>query len=68
MSVSKWNYEPDKCEGYPCPGDCDSCIHSSGMKIVWQHKDDEPIEVTIDEFLETQIELCLLGMEKEETE
>lgn len=38
------------------------------MKIVWQHKDDEPIEVTIDEFVETQIVLCLLGMERKETD
>lgn len=25
MSVSKWAYEPWKCEGQPCPGDCDHC-------------------------------------------
>lgn len=25
MSVSKWNYEPDKCDGHYCPGDCDLC-------------------------------------------
>ena len=25
MSVSKWNYEPEKCEGQPCVGDCDFC-------------------------------------------
>ena len=25
MSVRLWNYEPEKCEGRPCPGDCDKC-------------------------------------------
>lgn len=25
MSVSKWNYSPEKCDGKPCPGDCDFC-------------------------------------------
>lgn len=25
MSVSKWAYEPEKCDGQPCIGDCDLC-------------------------------------------
>lgn len=25
MSVSKWAYEPDKCDGESCVGDCDLC-------------------------------------------
>lgn len=25
MSVSKWNYEPQKCDGDFCVGDCDLC-------------------------------------------
>lgn len=25
MSVSLWAYQPDKCDGNVCPGDCDSC-------------------------------------------
>ena len=25
MSVSKWAYEPTKCDGHYCPGDCDLC-------------------------------------------
>lgn len=25
MSVSKWAYSPDKCDGNLCPGDCDNC-------------------------------------------
>ncbi len=25
MSVSKWAYDPDKCEGDYCVGDCDKC-------------------------------------------
>ena len=25
MSVSKWAYDPKKCDGLPCPQDCDLC-------------------------------------------
>lgn len=25
MSVSKWAYDPKKCDGRPCCGDCDMC-------------------------------------------
>ena len=25
MSVSKWAYDPQKCDGLPCPQDCDLC-------------------------------------------
>lgn len=25
MSVSKYAYSPKKCDGEPCPGDCDFC-------------------------------------------
>ena len=25
MSVSKWAYEPEKCDGQPCVGECDLC-------------------------------------------
>lgn len=25
MSVSKWAYDPEKCDGALCVGDCDYC-------------------------------------------
>lgn len=25
MSVSKWAYTPEKCDGKPCVGECDIC-------------------------------------------
>lgn len=25
MSCSKWAYIPKRCDGEPCPGDCDIC-------------------------------------------
>lgn len=25
MSVSKWAYDPEKCDGVLCVGDCDLC-------------------------------------------
>lgn len=39
MSVSKWAYEPEKCDYDFCPGDCDYC-----------HKADEE-EVTVGEIV-----------------
>ena len=29
MSVSKWAYEPKKCDGGYCPGDCDECVKAN---------------------------------------
>lgn len=26
MSCSKWAYIPSRCDGEPCPGDCDNCV------------------------------------------
>ena len=31
MSVSKWAYRPEKCDGDICVGDCDKC--SKAMQI-----------------------------------
>ena len=25
MSCDKWAYDPERCEGHLCPGDCDFC-------------------------------------------
>lgn len=40
MGVSKWAYDPEKCDYDFCPGDCDFC-----------HKADEE-EVTVEEIVE----------------
>lgn len=32
MSVSKWAYEPEKCDGDFCPGDCDGCFKKDETK------------------------------------
>ena len=29
MSVSKWDYEPEKCDGDYCCGECDNCPKAS---------------------------------------
>ena len=28
MSVSLWSYIPSRCDGEPCPGDCDYCLRA----------------------------------------
>lgn len=42
MSVSKWAYEPEKCDGQPCPGDCDNCslaveitLRPAGVRLLY---------------------------------
>ena len=32
MSVKLWKYEPEKCEGKPCCGDCDECEEDDGKE------------------------------------
>ena len=40
MSVSKWAYDPDLCDGKFCPGDCDICYE----KLVgWMKFSDEEV-------------------------
>ena len=41
MSVSKPMYDPDMCDGQPCPGDCDLCTR-------WQLWEDEEEETDDD--------------------
>lgn len=36
MSVSKWAYEPDKCDGDICVGDCDLCSKAK-FEASWQY-------------------------------
>lgn len=26
MSTSKWAYDPERCDGHYCCGDCDNCM------------------------------------------
>ena len=40
MSISRWAYSAEKCEGQPCPGDCDFCskrdktvVYRYGMRL-----------------------------------
>ena len=42
MSVSKWAYEPEKCDYDFCPGDCDFC-----------HKAEGEEEVTVEEIVQS---------------
>ena len=50
MSVSKWAYEPEKCDGTPCPGDCDECDDKTFRKDVTDylidHMDEDDLEAT----------------------
>ena len=42
MSVSKWAYEHEKCDGDYCPGDCDLC---SKWDVYDDEDDDEEREI-----------------------
>lgn len=41
MSCDMWAYEPDKCDGQPCPGDCDFCSRAEDWE---DDEDDEDIQ------------------------
>ena len=43
MSVSKWAYEPEKCDGDFCPGDCDFCHKAEG----------DDTEITVEEIVKS---------------
>ena len=52
MSVSKWGYHPDRCDGEYCPGDCDICDKSEGEEVdILDEKTKEQLE-NINERLE----------------
>ena len=40
MSVSKYMYNPDICDGHFCPGDCDLCS-------IWDGVADEEVEAEL---------------------
>ena len=56
MSVSKWAYRPEVCDGEGCPGDCDLCDKPKNMEddmrdypyeaIVFLGDKDEIVEYT----------------------
>lgn len=39
MSVSKWAYTPEKCDGQQCYGDCDFCP----LRYEDEEEEEEPI-------------------------
>ena len=41
MSVSKWAYEPAKCDNEYCPGDCDFCPKAKYSIEDEEEEDDE---------------------------
>ena len=45
MSVSKYKYEADKCDGQPCVGDCDLCYIALEELEKEEHKDEVLSEV-----------------------
>ena len=41
MSVSKWAYIPSRCDGEPCPGDCDCCSKTEENVAEMEDEHDE---------------------------
>ena len=37
MSVSKWAYEPKKCDGGFCYGECDNCHKAKDRQADWSY-------------------------------
>ena len=36
--------------------------------LIWKYKDEKPLELPIDNFVKSEIGLCLIGMEAEKTD
>lgn len=50
MSVSKWAYDPERCDGEGCPGDCDLCEKPKTMEEdAKQEGDKDPEEAAKEE-------------------
>ena len=52
MSVSLWAYDPDKCDGKACPGDCDNC------DLLDWGPDESGLEVGFDPYLGCYTDDC----------
>ena len=46
MSVNKWAYDPEKCEGRFCCGDCDYCDSEDKdvTDYLMEHMDEDDLE------------------------
>ena len=49
MSCSKWAYEPEKCDGEFCPGDCDLCVKAY-FTVEEQEMRDEDIGIHFNDY------------------
>ena len=38
MSISKWAYVPERCDGDVCCGDCDYCPKTNGNMAILNHQ------------------------------
>lgn len=44
MSVSKWAYTPEVCDGEYCVGDCDKCCFIATIEELMAEKEDDENE------------------------
>ena len=66
MSVSKWAYDPQKCDGQPCPQDCDLCPKARTDNLdagIYSDNPDDQIR-----YVQTTQPVDLWGYPKQETD
>ena len=63
MSVSKWAYEPSKCDGDLCAGDCDLCSKANMETEEWVH---DFIEIKSERLTDIEQRIFLAAISREE--
>ena len=55
MSVNLWAYEPEKCDGDYCYGDCDNCAKQLRHSLYWAIlMTNRAVRTTVDKLNELQ--------------
>lgn len=63
MSVSKWAYEPSKCDGDICAGDCDLCPKADMETEEWVQ---DIVETKSEGLTDVEQRIFLAAMSREE--
>ena len=63
MSVSKWAYDYEVCDGRPCPGDCDKCDIPKNPELYDPDLNDLELDEESEREIEQEIKALRLGEE-----
>lgn len=67
MSISKWAYIPEMCDGDICPGECDICPKADEMKLspsAYWRREGQKVGMAVAAFLEGMMDV--FGIEEDD--